>query len=301
MLLLCVGAAGRAAASASPHHVRSTRRRCSPLCTARCCWGTERCFWAPAGPGGLLWSPALCLKGREGALLVWSEIMEIRKRKKTSVTFQNVFPFLFDSLMKVFQACGSSLCLQAWGQPITTVLGFIPPRPLDCIMWLIPSRGFWATIHWQKPFTRSLSIRCLRVWNRRNGLWKVSFYHLYEFSRTNLQVTVFPVLAVTDFSTTFWHLKVTGSTGWKSFKWNTNSSRIPPVQQRGPLRSFAGSCRRRLCQRWSGPFPPSAGWRTWAGEETWRGRPRPVLARPTPGAWRRTGESVFIDADFKNQ
>lgn len=71
MFLLCVGAAGRAAASASLRRGRSTRRRCSLPCRARCCWGTERCFWAPAGRDGLRWSPAPCLEGREGALLAW--------------------------------------------------------------------------------------------------------------------------------------------------------------------------------------------------------------------------------------
>lgn len=48
-------------------------------------------------------------------------------------------------LMKVFQARGSSLCLQPYGQPITTVLCFIPPRPQDWIKWMMASRTFDAT------------------------------------------------------------------------------------------------------------------------------------------------------------
>lgn len=78
-------------------------------------------------------------------------------------------PFLY-SLIKVFQLCGSSLCLQAWGQPITTVFGRMPPRPLDWIMWLMPSRGFWATMHCTKPFTRSFSIRCFSVWDKERQM-----------------------------------------------------------------------------------------------------------------------------------
>lgn len=69
MLLPCAGAARRAAALASLHHGQSTRRLCNPLCRAHCCWERERCFWAPAGPSGQLWSLALCLKERKMVLL----------------------------------------------------------------------------------------------------------------------------------------------------------------------------------------------------------------------------------------
>lgn len=65
----CADVEGTAAASASPRRAQSTTRRCSPLCRARCWWGTGRCFWGPAGPGGPPSSPAPCLKEREGAPL----------------------------------------------------------------------------------------------------------------------------------------------------------------------------------------------------------------------------------------
>lgn len=65
--------------------------------------------------------------------------------------------------MKVFQARASSLWRQALGQPITTVLCFMPPSPHDWMRWEMPSRTLAATTIWQKPFTRSDSIRCLMV------------------------------------------------------------------------------------------------------------------------------------------
>lgn len=71
--------------------------------------------------------------------------------------------------MKVFQARGSSLCLQPYGQPITTVLCFIPPRPQDWIKWMMPSRTLDATTTWQKPLTLSISIMFLIAYNMRRG------------------------------------------------------------------------------------------------------------------------------------
>lgn len=72
-------------------------------------------------------------------------------------------------LMKVFQARGSSLCLQPYGQPITTVLCFMPPRPQDWIRWTTPSRTLDATTTWQKPLTRSISIIFLMAWKTKCG------------------------------------------------------------------------------------------------------------------------------------
>lgn len=72
-------------------------------------------------------------------------------------------------LIKVFQARGSSLCLQPYGQPITTVLCFMPPRPQDWIRWTTPSRTLDATTTWQKPLTRSISIIFLMAWRTKCG------------------------------------------------------------------------------------------------------------------------------------
>lgn len=72
-------------------------------------------------------------------------------------------------LIKVFQARGSSLCLQPYGQPITTVLCFMPPRPHDWIRWTTPSRTLDATTIWQKPLTRSISIIFLMAWQKKCG------------------------------------------------------------------------------------------------------------------------------------
>lgn len=76
-------------------------------------------------------------------------------------------------LMKVFQARGSSLCLQPYGHPITTVLCFIPPRPQDWIKWMMPSRTLDATTTWQKPLTLSISIMFLIAYNMRRGQKKL--------------------------------------------------------------------------------------------------------------------------------
>lgn len=100
MLLPCAGAARRAAALASPHHGQSTRRLCNPLCRAHCCWERERCFWAPAGPGGQLWSLALCLKERKMVLLVcacYKTIIYIARNKISVWTFphlKNIWQFM---------------------------------------------------------------------------------------------------------------------------------------------------------------------------------------------------------------
>lgn len=65
-----------------------------------------------------------------------------------------------------------------------------------------------------------------------------------------------------------------------------------PVLQPEPLRKSAGSVLGRPCRRWWGPFLPSAGWRTSAAAETWRGRLRPVLATPAVGALGEKGNKT---------
>lgn len=87
----CADATRRVAASASHHRGRSTTRLCSPLHRAHCCWGRGRCFWAPAGPGGRLWSLAPCLQKEEwhctmrcsqGIIEEMSVLFKVPKAKK---------------------------------------------------------------------------------------------------------------------------------------------------------------------------------------------------------------------------
>lgn len=61
----CADAGGRAAASASPHHAQSTRRRCGPPGSAPYWPGTWPRSWPPAGPCGQPWSLAPTL-GKRG-------------------------------------------------------------------------------------------------------------------------------------------------------------------------------------------------------------------------------------------
>lgn len=89
--------------------------------------------------------------------------------------------------MKVFHARGSSLCLQPYGQPITTVLCFMPPRPHDWMRWTTPSRTFDATTTWQKPLTRSISIMFFMAWRKQ---WEKSQTHAASASSLSPGVLV---------------------------------------------------------------------------------------------------------------
>lgn len=60
---------------------------------------------------------------------------------------------------KFLQEKGLSSCFQASGQPMSTVLCFMPPRPADWIRCDVPSRRLEDTTSWQKPLVFSRPIR----------------------------------------------------------------------------------------------------------------------------------------------
>lgn len=66
--------------------------------------------------------------------------------------------------MKFFHDCGSLDCLQVPGQPIRTVLCFMPPSPADWMRWEKPSLRFEDTTTWQNPFVFSVDMEDLMFW-----------------------------------------------------------------------------------------------------------------------------------------
>ena len=78
-----------------------------------------------------------------------------------------------DPPTKFLQEEGLSSCFQAPGQPTSTVLCFMAPRPADWMRCDMPSRRLDDTTSWQKPLVFSVPIRA-RMFCRAGGREGVS-------------------------------------------------------------------------------------------------------------------------------